>query len=67
MINDRSNDGFQVVIFTFSLHLPEMKVSFSMFFNSQNKTFTSHVILAAPFGGATSTAANNVVCLPTLM
>ena len=51
------------VIFTFKLHSPYMKVSFSMFFNSRCKTFTNHVTQAAQLGGAMSRPASDVVCL----
>ena len=49
----------------FLLQSPEMKLSFLLQFISRWKTFTSYVIGAEPWCGATSVSANNVLCLLT--
>ena len=49
----------------FLLQSPEMKLTFLLQFISQRKTFTSYVIGAEPWRGATSASANNVLCLLT--
>ena len=49
----------------FLLQSPEMKLAFLLQFISRWKTFTSYVIGAEPWCGATSASANNVLCLLT--
>ena len=49
----------------FLLQSPEMKLAFLLQFISRWKTFTSYVIGAEPWCGATSASANNVLCLVT--
>ena len=49
----------------FSLQSPEMKLAFLLQFISRWKTFTSYVIGAETWCGATSASANDVLCLLT--
>ena len=49
----------------FLLQYPGMKLVFLLQFISRWKTFTSHVIGAKPWCGATSASTNNVLCLLT--
>ena len=49
----------------FLLQSPEMKLVFLLQFISRWKTFTSYVIGAEPWCGATSASANNDLCLLT--
>ena len=68
LLKSYANECYEVLskysqIFTFLLQSPVYETAIIVAVHCSMKTFTSHVVLAMPRGGATSKSGNNVLSL----